>query len=64
MTGRGRTRGVWAPPKYDRATLAEEYEHLRAFGWPDERIADRLGVRLDSMRKMLARAESTTQSTT
>ena len=67
MSGRGRTTGVWQPPKYDRATLLEEVEHLRAFGWPDERIADRLGVRLDSMRKMLARAggkESTTQSTT
>ena len=65
MTGpSGSTRGVWAPPKYDRATLAEEYEHLRQFGWPDERIADRSsGVRLDSMRKALARAESTTQST-
>ena len=40
MTGRGRTRGVWAPKS-------------------EERIADRLGVRLDSMRKMLARAQPT-----
>jgi hypothetical protein len=61
MTGRGSTRGVWAPPKYDRATLLEEVEHLRQFGWPDDRIADRLGLRLDSMRKMLARGESTTR---
>lgn len=32
-----------------------EYEHFRSFGWDEQRIADRLGVLLSSLRTALAR---------
>ena len=33
------------------ADLAEEWQHLRGFGWSDQRIAERFGMRLDSIKR-------------
>lgn len=31
--------------------LADEWRHLRGFGWPDARIAERFGMRLESIKR-------------
>ncbi|QWY80268.1 polynucleotide kinase [Gordonia phage EdmundFerry] len=31
--------------------LADEWRHLRGFGWSDTRIAERLGVDLDTIKR-------------
>lgn len=35
----------------------QEYQHFAGFGWTDERIAVRLGLRLGSLQVALARRE-------
>ena len=47
--------GYRPPERIDLALLdddlAEEWQHLREFGWTDERIADRFGMRLESINR-------------
>ena len=47
--------GYRPPERIDLALLdddlAEEWQHLRGFGWTDERIADRFGMRLESIKR-------------
>lgn len=47
--------GYRPPKRIDLALLdddlAEEWQHLREFGWTDERIADRFGMRLESIKR-------------
>lgn len=31
--------------------LADEWRHLRGFGWSDARVAERLGVDLDTIKR-------------
>lgn len=38
-----------------RAIFLEEYEHFRGFGWPDEQIAERFGIQLNSLQVRLRR---------
>lgn len=35
----------------DDPNLVEEWRHLRGFGWSDTRIAERFGMRLESIKR-------------
>ncbi|SLF47884.1 Uncharacterised protein [Mycobacteroides abscessus subsp. abscessus] len=39
--------------------LREEWQHFRGFGWPDERIADRLNVKWNTVLVWALRFELT-----
>jgi hypothetical protein len=54
------TNTEYNPERFDPTVLdlplRREWEHFAGFGWSDQRIADRLGLKTNTLQKLKERA--------